>query len=389
MTSVEAIVARARLLRELASSRSGTERVEVYCKESSRVRASRGVTSGALEVSFANESGMAVRIGAAAGQRSAFASVGGRSRDAMRWAVDTAVAAGEGCGARMLSASEVVGMERLDLDPSERLPASERLKEWIQGSPSADWIEAGVTVETLCGDSGWVAVRRRARSWALFDRTQPALAARREAAGWELPEPPGSETGSAPFPPGRADARTIILLPEAAAPLVTALATVFHGEGSRKGEPVGVGWCLEDDPLHLDGVCGGQFDDAGFPSARSTLAEGGRVVGILDGPGTYRRPSFRDAPTPGISTIRVLQDPPLSPPAGLLVRRCRVLPLEVDSWALELDGADLSGGSARGETWSLRADPRRLILACTGPSGVARLTGEGVLTPSLVFEGLD
>jgi len=376
MTRIEAIVARTRSHRELASTRSGNERVEVYCKASSRVRVARGTEIGTVRVQFADETGMAVRIGSAKNDRSAFASVGGASPDAMRWAVDTALATGAWNRTRMLSPSEAGVIERLDLDRNDRLPPSERLAEWLQGCPSADWIEAAITVEALCGEQGWLAVRRRARSWALFDRLQPTLAARREARAWVLPDPPSLEPVGSAASHGRDQDPSIALSSEAAAPLVAALATRFHGEGAGTGAAVGVGWHLEDDPLHFEGVAGGVFDDAGFPSARSTLAEGGMIVGTLGGPGTYRRPSFRDAPQSGTSTVIVLPDPVFAPDPRQVVRRCRVLPLEVDSWVLDLG------------TRSVRADPRDLLSACAGAFGAPRMTAEGVFTPALVFEGL-
>jgi hypothetical protein len=253
-------------------------------------------------------------------------------------------------------------------------------------------VEAGTTIEVIVGTEGCLAVRRRHRVWALDERAGARVVAMRGLAGWEdlvddHPKAFADRSG------GRAGDPSIHLLtPEAAAPLVAALAEAFHGQDSPPWEPAGLGWSLSDQPSHPNGLAGGSFDDVGSASTTRTLAKDGSWAGNLSGPGMAWRRSYREPPVTTWSNL-VLGGDRAAPPdddseiAGTKVDRCRVMRMSRDLWALELAPTELADGSKPPTLW-VRTHPKALLDACTGTFGCKRVTSEGVITSGLVLKGI-
>jgi hypothetical protein len=135
---------------------------------------------------------------------------------------------------------------------------------------------------------------------------------------------------------------------------------------------------------------GGAFDDAGFPTRRRILADGSREVGALEGEGQFWRSSYRDPPCPGTTTLLVETAGATPVDQGILVRDLRLHPVSDDRWILEVDGSLLRRGEPSGAVLGLvlEVDPADLVLRCAAAVGPARRTARGVVTPTLVFEGL-
>ena len=163
---------------------------------------------------------------------------------------------------------------------------------------------------------------------------------------------------------------------------MAALARALHGPGSPVGGRVGPGWRLVDDPLE-DGVLhGGLFDDSGFPTARRALADGERIVGVIDGPGNLRRASFRDPPAPLPSGIRV-ETASAAPPARAIRVSSIVLHAHGSSdWTVEVAGPAFRPGF-------FRLPPRDLAKRCVAASGELQTDRRGIATPSLLLENVD
>jgi predicted Zn-dependent protease len=308
-------------------------------------------------------------------------------------------------------------IERRDLETRLDLPSREELATWLERAwgflaervreadgasprPSA-WVEAAVSTEAWVDDLGTRAVRARRRAWAMAlfrGRALPDAAERpRFLAGRDfgaLDAGTWSEDfDDSPGPtrlPDRSPDLPWVLSPQAAASLVPALVAVIHAPGRRPGGKVGAGWSLHDDPLHERGLVGGAFDDVGFDADRVVLAEGGIVRRALDGPGTFRRPSYRDRPAPYPTTL-VLTPPDVGRPERYYrIQALRLHPLEADRWVLELDGVRRQADAAVEVFQGARAvvRPQDLVERCVGGVGEARAAAWGVVTPGLVFEGL-
>ena len=177
---------------------------------------------------------------------------------------------------------------------------------------------------------------------------------------------------------------------EAAALLVAGLTRALHAGPGSAGMSVGPGWQVVDDPLAPDALFGGSFDDAGFATRRRTLADGARGTDELSGPGSLRRPSFRDPPRamPFHLVLAAGQEDPGDD--GLLVSELAVHPLPDGGWILECDGI-----LRRGAEWGpavrgglISTTPAALARACVARIGPARDSHRGVRTPALRFEGL-
>ncbi len=142
--------------------------------------------------------------------------------------------------------------------------------------------------------------------------------------------------------------------------------------------------------MFADGMSGGTFDDAGFAARARALADGSRVVGVLGTRGHYRRPSFRDVPTPGFTTLVVAEKDDRMPAKGFLADGLRVHRLEADRWVFDLDGVWLGDGhrSADSDRLEVTVRPLDLVARCTGSVGRARQFWNGVVTPALIFEGI-
>ena len=255
-----------------------------------------------------------------------------------------------------------VPAERLDLESPVRAPDELAIPAGFVR------VELGWTTEVLVGPAGWIAVRTRARSSAVLSGGS-RLVARRGFGALSTAVEPSREARES-----RGD--SVLLAPGAAAAVGARLAHIVHGPAPELGREVGRGWIVDDEPQDARGLAGGVFDDAGFPTRRRALAIDGKIVGGIDGPGSYWRRSFRD--------------PPLSLPSNLViggaiaedasdierVEECRVLPLGRREWVLEIPGRRPS---------HLRVDPMTLLARCAGTMGDAETTAEGVITPALLF----
>jgi len=277
--------------------------------------------------------------------------------------------------------------ESRDLDSIQALPTSPELLEALEETESVEWIEAGRTAEVLFGPSGWLTVRSRQRVWGLAQTDPTSIIARRNLMDWRgaLNETEVSSTAAAAAV--RPGSQCVTFLPDAASPIVLALVGWFHLRESRIGVRGGRGWSVDDDPLHAEGLSGGAFDDAGFRAEPRALAREGANVGRISGPGTLRRRSFRDPPQPAPSNLTVSTDPGSDDrSAGVLVDRCRVIRLEPELWVLELELPSIDG-ELRRRTY-VRISPAELLGRCSRGIGKARVTSDGPIVPSLVFDRL-
>jgi hypothetical protein len=177
----------------------------------------------------------------------------------------------------------------------------------------------------------------------------------------------------------------LVFTPEAAAPVVAALVGTFHGPSGVPVDAAGIGWGIADEPIRHDGLAGGSFDDAGFPTNARTLATDGNWVGRLDGPGTFRRMSFREPPTEAATNLCM--------PSGVneiinddvaVVGRCRIFRPSPELWVMEIDQLGRSGVERR---W-IRVKPESLLSACVARLGPSTVTSSGPIVPALMFEGL-
>jgi hypothetical protein len=253
--------------------------------------------------------------------------------------------------------------------------------------PHLEWIEAGTTVEVLIGDEGWLAGRRRHRLWAIGGRPGSRLVAQRGIAGWERLLD-GASNDSVISPNSSTNLDVLVLNPDAAASVVAALAAAFHGKGAVSVDALGRGWDIADEPVRDDGLAGGSFDDAGFPTACCPLAEDGVWVGRLEGPGTFRRSSFREPPTEGVSNLCMPRGPSATPDAGVaIVERCLVLRPSAELWVMEIDLRDRKQGDRVDRRW-IRVQPKSLLASCAGRLGRPTVTSSGPIVPALRFDGL-
>lgn len=380
LSNVAVVAARAvSLWREARDRHRG--RLDVYLKTAARARVTRFSRGGALQTSHAREQGTAVRLVTAGAPRASFAACAGASVTCVRWALAAATSSAPAHDPSMPATGAIALAERRDLDPVEALPDTDELTAWLEAHPGAEWVECGLTVEALVGDEGWVALRRRIRSWALLDVGFPRLVAQR---GWRsgpdvrpeaddgLPRASGASVGTS-------RAR---LEPAAAATLVASMARTLHASPAHAGRAVAPDWALVDDPLDTEALFGGSFDDAGFPAERRVLADGRRAVQALDGPGTMRRPSYRDAPSSAPSHLVLRADKGRDAAvSGHRIARCRVVPLDGGDWLLRLDGR-----RAEDEPRFVMATPDEIPRRCVGTWGSPSLSAEGVVTPGLVMD---
>jgi hypothetical protein len=343
------------------------------------LKASRGVDAKSLAVDRALESGVAVRTSLVGQPASGFAASSGLTEDVVRWAISVA---GRNRAMTTVAApepSDAISGERRDLDPDESLPTTGELIDSLGSQPDAAWLEAGATVEVLVGASGWVAARRRNRVWALMSAPSRKLLAQRGISGWDRLLDASVSEGSQSHHPFRSDSGDVVLLPSAAAVVVSALVETFHGSVAEWVE-AGTAWDIIDEPTRSNGLVGGSFDDAGFPTSTRVLARNGVWVGGIGGPGTFRRISFREPPREFASNL-FMGESPGNAIRGSIALRCHILRLSSDEWILELDLADAS------RKW-IRSHPKALLGACRERMGGTMVTANGPIVPAIRFEGL-
>jgi hypothetical protein len=364
-TAVESLVIEARALWERARLVSGAPSVEIYLKQAQRWRLRRG-----SDPSDALESGTACRWQAGDRRSVSHVAIVGTDRSHLQGVIERAADA-PSSDSRSLAVGKDFPAERTDFETHDTILNPGDLREWMARDHSVDSLEVGLTTEILVGAESWVGIRTRARSSALVGR-HPRLVARRGLgfAGWPDRFEDTQENGELEVP--------LALEPEAAGPVVAALVHAFHLGSVTIGSEVGEGWQVTDDPLAVDGLAGGSFDDAGFPVSRRTLSAGGRILAGIEGPGTYWRRSFRDAPLSLPSTIVVGSERP-APAGATVVHSCRVIPLGRDRWVLEFPGDP---------TRFVQTDPGTLVRACRASFGPPAVTADGAVTPGLIFDGI-
>jgi hypothetical protein len=380
LLDVEAIADRARALWRDACDRATTAHVELFAKVAVRTRVMRDSSRVSARMDRAVESGLALRAFSPRYDHAGFAAASGFSAQIIRWVVDTACAFRAQASVSAPNATDSVADERWDLDASVALPGEAALTNGLLTRPHFEWIEAGTTVEVLIGSEGWLAVRRRHRVWALNADPEASLVAQRGFEGWESLLD-GSTGGSSQSQGSSNDPDVLVFTPDAAAPVVAALVTMFHGPDAVPMHAAGIGWRVSDEPNRRDGLAGGSFDDAGFPTTARALAADGVWVGRLDGPGTFRRTSFREPPTESATNLCVPSGPVEFISNGIAVQRCRIFRPSADLWVIEIDLPDSS------RRW-IRVKPESLLAACAARLGRSTVTSSGPIVPALRLEGL-
>jgi hypothetical protein len=403
-TDIESLVPLAleSLKRRLAHAESRVTRVrlELFQRRSITRRVRREREGHGSEIQHGSEAGIAVRSIDGRG-RVGFAAAsdridpGGSAGD-----LDTLVEA-----ARVTTCSSTVWNEdaaaqpRIDVDSIDPLPEADALDDWVGRSlteleergaaagavPVESWIEAGRTVETLVVSGGLATARVRQRVWAMArfrirgeqgDRERVLFCSGRRMD--EL-DPAGDLGRALPPEPTRGVSTQIdpgmdlVVLPEPAAVLVQA---AVHGD---PGHPVGLGWRVADEP---DGL----FDDVGFASTQKLLTDGRKVVGTLGGPGTFRRPSFRDPPVSMPACLRVSGERLAQPPNAVVVAEARIHPMGAGTW-LQIGGWSLVDGRVDREIRDavVPFEPGVWVRRCAGTVGEPRRSHHGVVTPALLF----
>jgi len=385
---VEAFVDCARSLWRDALDRASSVRLELFAKASRRFRVTRDLDGTGVTFDRAHESGLAVRVLGAGHQHAGFAAASGLSADVVRWAVDTASTFNAQAPASAPGPSDSIDAERWDLDAAVALPTEETLTTGLIARPKLEWVEAGTTVEVLIGAEGWLAARSRHRLWALGGGPAARLVAQRGFSRWEQLVDGSGDDASFETPSGSVDLGVLVLPPDAATSVVAASVEAFHGPASAQAMGFGHGWGVIDEPVRSDGLAGGSFDDAGYPSARRVLAADGRWLDRLSGPGTFRRSSFREPPKETATNLFMSSGEADHIPVGAAVaRRCRVLRPSNELWVLELGLANRLNPSALERRW-VRVHPGALIAACAARLGRTRVTPTGPIVPGLLFEGL-
>jgi len=348
----------ARALWHRASSSIGSERLELFAKRSARRKATRGA-SGATSIHHVFESGLACRCFEPRCETAGFAAAGGLSMETALWVARLARSS-ESTTTSARPDPSAFAPERADLDPEDETPTADRLASLMGGEPSLEWIEIGTTVEVLVGVEGWVACRRRNRTWL---KSGGQLWASRgfDARGRSMNEHP---------PATKPQVHDLLIEPSAAGALVEALARAL----GTTAEPCGDALVVDDVPDHVLGLAGGSFDDAGFPTSHQKVAVGGNWVSRRLGPGNLWRRSFREPPTPSTANLVVSTRRRAAGPVGAVVRTLNVIPLDAHVWVLDM-------GSA-----AARIDPGGLARSIVGTRGTPTATAAGPIVPGLILD---
>ena len=369
-TDIESLVLDARKLWERGQSETGAPRVELYLKRARRRRVSRGRDSDRLTTSDSIETGCALRWVERDGSGPRHLAMVGACDAELSRAIAAATSALEADVATFAVELEVPS-ERFDVEPGVVEPDERDMSEGMRRAPWVDGVEVGRTVEVLVGPDGWIAVRTRVRSSAVLCGGSRLVARRGPDVLSAVPEPvPSAEPRDG----------ALHLSPPAAAAVVTRLVATAHGPSPQLGRDVGRGWVIADDPYDPRGLAGGEFDDAGFPTRRRALAQDGKIVAGIDGPGAFWRRSFRDPPCALPSTLVVDGGGAIGEgDREGMIDVCRVLPLSRREWVLELSGL---------RRRHVRTTPETLLLGCRSGVGVPESTADGVITPGLIFENV-
>jgi hypothetical protein len=406
-------------LHEASLSWHRCARLELYHRSSVTLRVTLRGDEKETFTRVGSDEGLAVRVERPGERGTFFAASAGGDAAKLRWALDHALRGrperpGEGRGEGWPSdrASSLV-----DHDPEARLPSPAELGGWLtralealhatarrRGAPlevERAWVEAALTVESWAAEMGMRCSRRRLRAWAMAHVREKAgaervlpVASRSWAelpdAGWRrLAEQLGvPRRRRRPPERGRTD---LVFTPATSATLVAALARAIHLGPQETGSSVGPGWSVSDEPHHPEALFGGLFDDAGFYTAATRLAQDGEITGNLNGEGHFRRSSFRDRPESWPSWLVVEARPRPVPGRGLIVSDLRIHPLRPQRWTLEVTGYPLPEGldaDTRIEGY-IQVAPRELLWHCAACLGPTHASALGVSTGSLLFEDIE
>jgi hypothetical protein len=376
--------------------RFGFRAIELYHRAALSIRVSLDTRDGTTSRTGADQ-GMALRAEPAAGREVRFAAGSGGGEEAL---VRLLELASRGAGGEWSPDWTAAEGDLSDVDADGGLPAPGELTDWLHRARrrlaevpgDGCWVEVARTVESWVGAAGLRARRERTRAWALARPIgRPLIVASRgfdrlRAEGWaEL------MTDRAVHGPSGAPATAglpLLFTGETSALLVQALAHAVHGAGAAPVKTVGPGWRLADDPRAPGALFGGRFDDAGFPTNRTVLADGDRLLVHLEERGHWRRPSFRDRPL--VMPANLVVDPPtVEPPErALRVSGLSIHPLAPDRWVLEVEGTFLEAGKPvrSAPTGWIETSPGALVERCLGGVGPPRSFHRGVTTPALLFD---
>ncbi len=369
--------------------------LELYHRSASSVRVTRRAGK-AVGLVRGSEEGIAVRLRGSGDNRAAFIASTSCDADGVRRMIREAMTDEPGPDHHPGTWSVGDGT-RHDEDPVD-LPDARQLESWIEeawdglSGPLEAWIEVASVAEAWVAEGGLAATRKRCRGWSVVrTRSRPIVIAHRN---WTQMDPLGwrgiaedrwlAGQGQAELP---ADRISLLFNPESSAALVRALVGALAGVATG---PVGPAWDLRDDPLDSGALFGGNFDDAGFPTASRRLADGRQWIGRIEGPGHYRRASFRDPPAvrPTYLTVRARKDPP--PRSAVLVSSLEIHAVDADHWILELEGALLEDGRpvAPLPPAFVSGSPMEWVERCVASIGPVRESYLGVRTAALLFDGL-
>lgn len=302
----------------------------------------------------------------------------------------------------------------VDADPQADQPDSEALLVWldealerlggvIRAAPGLSlhdaWVEVARTTEFWCAPGG-VAERCRRRVWAMARLKGGRSAVRRPlvtaSRGLEGLDTEDWATRLKLRDPQKLADRSPDGLPtlfsaETSAVLVNALVRTVHRDGKRVELSVGSGWDLRWEPNGAGFLMGGAFDDVAMQGEVRRLADGQRILASLGGSGWWRRPSFRDPPQLVAQNL-VLPDgvePPKTP--YFWVTDITIHPKSGQEWLLQLSGSVRQGGEAVGSVTErfLRCTPAELVQGCVGRVGESTESHLGLVTPALLFRGLE
>jgi hypothetical protein len=344
--------------------------LELYHRFSRLLRVGRRAIDDSWHRRFGREEGLAARLQARAGGGVGFAAASGGGDRSIHKVIDRASRARPARVANDAQWSPISGGTVSDLDPPEEYPDAAALEDWLERAWNALVASKAVRASTESVPL-WVEVAQTVESgWA-------------ELLGDRL-------VGTGPIEPAMAGSTKLLFNPESSARLVSSLVRAVHTDESLLGSPVGPGWRLVDDPNDLDALFGGSFDDAGFRTRRRTLADGRNLVGLVEGQGNYRRPSFRDPPVPCPTQIVVEADRTSPPDGGMLVSDVEIHPMGPADWIIEIRGAPLRDGRpvAPLRHGFVRIEPAVLLERCLAAVGTSRSSHRGVRTPALLFDDL-
>ena len=361
---LDRLVDDARALWRHASIGVGSERLELFMKTSARRKVTRDASGGSTSIDDVLESGLACRCFDPHRETAGFAAAGGFSKQTVQWIAQRARTF-DSTTTSLRPDAQTIESERADLDPGQDLPYADRLASCMGGVPALEWIEVATTVEVLVGVEGWIACRRRNRTWLKSDGPAGKLWAIRgfDAFGRQDCEPPT---------PVKDGASALFVQPPAAGVLVAALEKALGSTGDACGDALEV----DDVPDHALGLAGGCFDDAGFPTSHQTVAAGGYWVPRRLGPGNLWRRSYREPPAASNGNLVVSTRERPTDSVGRVVPTLNVIPLGAHVWVLDLESS------------LVRVDPRDLAASIVGTGGPQAATAAGPIVPGLILDGI-